>query len=577
VFLTPLILLFSGLVGMLEKSGGMYGFTKDVSRFATTPRTGQLACFSVGIFVFFDDYANVLLAGETMRPLLDLLYVSREKLSFIVDATSAPIASLSPVSSWVGFEVGLIQTQLDIIVERAGTDDIGIKTSGLGVFLQSIKYRYYPIFMIVLMLGLIYSGRDFGPMLVAERKTQVYERSDGGDGKGVASKNGTSEKHNAPKEGTPLKSWNMLFPVLVLIFFIFYMLVKTGEEPGTSQSFMDKIENSNSYSALLWGTMAAVMLTTIFYLLQPVKDGKVLVPVPSVVKELFFSRKEKDEDAESLPRFLMTVHDSVESFLYGMGRIFPALIVLTLAWASGAIMIGVGADRLFSRWIVGGIDPKALPTLSFIISMFMALATGTSWGTMSILFPLILVPTYDASNGDPTIFYAVTAGVLSGSVAGDHMSPISDTTVLSALACDCDLIAHVTTQVPYAMLVVLTSIILGTVPIGYDAWPNIIGILLGAILLIGFVYGLCAPVVNATGRFDPVTELFIKFSSRGEKESSLLLLKEDTIKKAAGENVQESKDLDVSEDDSSKKLEEAVYETPIGVEAGDSREENENM
>jgi Na+/H+ antiporter NhaC len=202
---------------MLEKSGGMYGFTKDVSRFATTPRTGQLACFSVGIFVFFDDYANVLLAGETMRPLLDLLYVSREKLSFIVDATSAPIASLSPVSSWVGFEVGLIQTQLDIIVERAGTDDIGIKTSGLGVFLQSIKYRYYPIFMIVLMLGLIYSGRDFGPMLVAERKTQVYERSDGGDGKGVASKNGTSEKHNAPKEGTPLKSWNMVFPVLVLV------------------------------------------------------------------------------------------------------------------------------------------------------------------------------------------------------------------------------------------------------------------------------------------------------------------------------------------------------------------------
>lgn len=127
---------------MMEKSGGMLGFTKDISRFATSPRTGQACAFAVGCFVFFDDYANVLLAGETMRPLLDSLHVSREKLAYIVDATAAPVASISPVSSWVGFEIGLIEAEIARIIEQEGTDDLPIETSGMAVFLQSIKYRY---------------------------------------------------------------------------------------------------------------------------------------------------------------------------------------------------------------------------------------------------------------------------------------------------------------------------------------------------------------------------------------------------------------------------------------------------
>lgn len=140
-------LFLSGVVGMMEKSGGMMGFTKSVAKYARTAKSGEWACFFVGVFIFFDDYANVLLAGETMRPLLDLLFVSREKLAFIVDATAAPIASISPISSWVGYEVGLIQTEIDRIIElNDGDEDIGIKTTGLGVFMQSIKYRYVCLF-----------------------------------------------------------------------------------------------------------------------------------------------------------------------------------------------------------------------------------------------------------------------------------------------------------------------------------------------------------------------------------------------------------------------------------------------
>ena len=280
--------------------------------------------------------------------------------------------------------------------------------------------------MIIMMVTLIYSKRDFGTMLLAERKTQVYKRTDGGDGKGKSDSTEGS-KANQPEEDTPLKSWNMVLPVLLLVFFIFYLLVKTGESDGEDQSLMDKIEASDSYQALLWGTMAAAVCTLLLYSVQIVQDGDVLSPMEwSRAIPAMFSTP--TTDGESQPRLLMNLNDNMESFLHGMGRIFPAIIVLNLAWAVGDMMKTVGADRLFARWILGGISYKALPTLSFLISFFMALATGTSWGTMSILFPMVLLPTYNASGGDPTTFYATTAGILSGSVAGDHVSPISDTT-----------------------------------------------------------------------------------------------------------------------------------------------------
>lgn len=161
-----------------------------------------------------------------MRPLLDSLFVSREKLAFIVDATAAPVASISPISSWVGFEIGLIQEQIDRIIEIEGTEDIGIKTSGFAVFLQSIKYRYYPIFMLILMVVLIFAQRDAGSMLIAERKSEVYQRTDGGDGAAFKpAHEAGSEGPNEPKKGTPLRSWNMLVPIVLLVSPIFIVVL----------------------------------------------------------------------------------------------------------------------------------------------------------------------------------------------------------------------------------------------------------------------------------------------------------------------------------------------------------------
>lgn len=359
-----------------------------------------------------------------MQPLTDLLFVSREKLAFIVDATAAPIASLTPISSWVGFEVSLIEAELEKIKGFDGTI-LNIDESALGVFLKSIKYRYYPIFMLLIMPMLILTKRDFGTMLIAERKTQVYQRTDGGDGAAKEkSKDPDHKEPNSPGDDIPHAWWNMVFPVLLLVMFIFYLLIKVGDDGSGEQSVMDKLQATDSYVALLWGTFATAVCTIIFYQLQPVKNGSFVIPDMDFLKGWMFGQA---EEGEPKPKMVMSIYDCVESFLYGMGRIFPALIVLTLAWATGSVMTDVGVDRLFAKWIVGGISASALPTLSFLISLFMALATGTSWGTMSILFPILTVSSARAiaeAGGDNVQFYAVVAGILSGSVAGDHLSPI---------------------------------------------------------------------------------------------------------------------------------------------------------
>jgi tetracycline resistance efflux pump len=231
-------------------------------------------------------------------------------------------------------------------------------------------------------------GDGLGPMLIAERKTQVFNRTDGGDGKTHGS--GLGEKHNQPEANTPGRIWNMIIPICVLVILIIALLIESGEEPGVEQTLIDKLQNSNSYKALLYGTAAAVLLTLLMYHFQFKTDGEdVLWPTPNVLKAYVTGWcKKEDHDGARRVAPLMNVYESVDSFLYGMGHVFPATVVLTLAWASGSIMGAVGTDRLFADIISDGVAPGSLPTLSFVISFFMALATGTSWGTMVRQSPL---------------------------------------------------------------------------------------------------------------------------------------------------------------------------------------------
>eukprot|EP00549_Striatella_unipunctata_P025630 CAMPEP_0118718886 /NCGR_PEP_ID=MMETSP0800-20121206/29078_1 /TAXON_ID=210618 ORGANISM="Striatella unipunctata, Strain CCMP2910" /NCGR_SAMPLE_ID=MMETSP0800 /ASSEMBLY_ACC=CAM_ASM_000638 /LENGTH=615 /DNA_ID=CAMNT_0006626013 /DNA_START=215 /DNA_END=2062 /DNA_ORIENTATION=+ len=512
-------LFLAGLVAMIQKSGGFLGLTRALSVFAKTPRTGQLAAFLSGLLLFFDDYANCLVVGATMMPIVDSLGVSREKLAFIVDATAAPIASIAPISSWVGFEVGLIQDELDKIAALG--EDLGdIGDSGMGVFLQSISFRYYPIFMLFLQLLLIVFARDFGSMLVAERKTQVYGRKDGGDGRSLLISKLASG--NEPKPDTPPRVWNFFVPVVLLVFFIFYLLVKSGQVDGEDQDFLDIIQSSDSYVALLWGTMAAAIVTGLFYAPQYCFDMEIVPPPVSDWIARFTGR----EIGENIPRPIISLREEVDSFMFGMTKIFPALVVLTLAWGCGHVMQDLGTDRFFAAWILQGISAEMLPTLSFIISALIALSTGTSWGTMAILFPLITVPTFIKSNGDSDIFYGTIAGILAGSVAGDHASPISDTTVLSSLAAQCDLFSHVGTQAPYVAFACFWSIILGTLPVGQGTYSTAVAILLGLVACVAGVLVLGVPIISPTGRFGLLQELQMMLNA----DSPLHKLKKHTIR-----------------------------------------------
>lgn len=522
----------ASVVALMEKSGGLQGFANLLSIFAKSARTGQLVAFCGGLCLFFDDYANTLVIGSMFRDITDSLSVSCEKLAFIVDGTAAPIASLTPISSWIGFEIGLIQTELDkLVAKNDGMPLEGLPTSGMEVFIQSIKYRYYPFFLLMLVPMIILSGREWGPMLVAERKVRIFGRTDGGEGS--TNEPGLEESAINPEPDVPRKWWNMVIPLLTLVFLIIYLLIMTGSDGSGTQSIDDMIQNADSYLSLLLATFATAMVMLLLYSIQFIHEGEIVPPLPKYVIgyiKALCSKPETEKEMEiikSAPKPLMTLGQFVHTFIFGMRRVFEALIILTLAWCVGAVMEDVGANRLFAIWIIdSGIPAALLPTLSFIISMFMALATGTSWGTMTIMFPLIIGPSWTASNGDLQILYSVVASILSGAVLGDHVSPISDTTVLSSLASGCKLMNHVITQAPYAAVPGFFAIIWGTLPVGYKAYPNGVGILLGLVSEAFLVAFFAAPVINPTGRFDLLTELMLKFN----KSSPLHELKEETVK-----------------------------------------------
>jgi len=424
--------------------------------------------------------------------------------------------------------------------------ELTVPSSGFAVFLKSIEYRYYSIFMLFLVPLLIVTGRDWGPMLVAERKVRVYGRRDGGAGAfrpfTFDSSDGENDEaddviailerydRNNPKRDTPRHVWNMIGPVLALVFFIFFFLWRTGSNAdGTKpeDGFLAVMGHSDPMAALLWGSIATSLVTMGCYLLQFKQDGYLTKPTRGSFTPSYCRRQNDNGDDDVIPVPLLTVHEGMEAFLRGSERIFRLLIVLTLAWATSSVIVGVGLDRFISEVILHSntLDYRTLPTISFLVSTLIAFVTGTSWGTMAIVFPLILSPTYVVSDGDPSIFYGTVAGILSGAVAGDHTSLISDTTILSSLASECRLYDHVVTQAPYALTVIIWSVSIGTIPVGWKAYSNDVALGLGAVLAILTTFFLGVRIVNATGRYDLFTEFYLWVS----KDEFLRQIKRDTV------------------------------------------------
>jgi Na+/H+ antiporter NhaC len=448
-------LMIGAMVTVISKNGGMQGVVNKISTIARTAKSGQIATYLLGIGVFFDDYANTLIVGNTMRPVSDKLRISREKLSYIVDSTAAPIAAIAFVTTWIGAQLGYIKDSVSVIE--------GYDESAYSIFMNSLPFAFYPVFTLVFMLILILKAKDFGPMLKAERRT----RRTGIVTEGLESENGEhSEEITSlqPVKGIIPKAYNAILPVMVVIFGTIAGLIYTGWDyevwDNPEIGFFGKISliigNANSYKALLWSSMGGLATAIFLTIIQKI----------------------------------MSLPSAMESMVKGFKTMTTAILILILAWSLALVTEHLHtADFISGLMIYIDLTPYLVPALTFILAALVAFSTGSSWGTMAIMYPLMLPATWYlclekgiSPEDTQIIFYNVVSTVLAGSVLGDHCSPISDTTILSSLATSCNHIDHVRTQLPYALTVGLVSLLAGTIPGAYGI-PAYITMPIGIIIL----------------------------------------------------------------------------------------------
>lgn len=448
-------LMLGGMVGIISKSGGTAGIVQTLTPYAKTRKSGQIAAWAMGLFIFFDDYSNSLVVGNTMRPLTDKLRISREKLSYIVDSTAAPIASIAVVSTWVGYQSGLISLAFT---------NLGIEQDGYFVFFQSIPYSFYCILALVVVFIFAITNRDFGAMREAE--SRVIATGEVLRPGAVPLSDTQAMELSDDEDSIPLRWYNAVVPVAVMIVtsaigLYFGGLEALGDD-AQGAGLIKIIGAADSFKALLWGTTTGVLTAGLMATGQRILN---LVQV-------------------------------MDAWLSGLKAMLLAIVILVLAWSIGNICTQLNTAGYIVQATQGLFTPHLLPALTFIVASLIAFSTGTSWATMAILTPLVIPLSYQMSidagiseDMASTILLATIAAVLSGSVFGDHSSPISDTTILSSMASGSDHIDHVRTQIPYAFMTAVIAIFLGYIPVGFGFSPLILIPLniVAAYLIIRFV------------------------------------------------------------------------------------------
>ena len=423
-------LTIGGMVRIISANGGMQGIVNWLLRRAKGPRSGQLMTFFMDLCIFFDDYSNTLMVGNTMRPVADKLKVSREKLSYIVDSTSAPVVAIAFVTTWIGAELSYIQEGINVI---------GIEASAYSVFFHSLKYSFYPLLTLAFVLMIIFSQRDFGPMLKAERAARTMT---------------SSETEKSDEASKPAHGIDALIPLLTLVFGTIIGLFATGYDASIWQdSSLDTFEklsatigNANSYLALLWSSIISLLSAIFMTLLRgSLEFGKIM-----------------------------------EEMIEGFKLMFNAVLILTMAWSIALVTKDMHTAEFVSHLLLTlSLSPVIVPAITFVLAALIGFSTGTSWGTMAILYPLILPASWMLCQDQGLsvaatmpLFYNVVASVMAGAVMGDHCSPISDTTIMSSMASGCNHLQHVKTQMPYALTVGVVALLIGVLPtaLGLPSW-----------------------------------------------------------------------------------------------------------
>jgi Na+/H+ antiporter NhaC len=445
-------LLLGGMLGLMTQSGGAKGLASWVGSDSTSRRRAQLTTWFLGLLIFFDDYANSLLIGSSMRPVTDRLRISREKLAFLVDATAAPVASLALVSSWIGVEVGYIGEQLT---------QLGIERDAYVTFIETIPFRFYPILMLLFVAWLAFRGRDFGPMLQAERR--AFES-------GLLLRPGAQPASDFHEESVPDqvpgRPMNALIPILVLVLVAALGIFVDGRakvaSAGLEPSLRVIVGEASSSAAILWGTGAGCLSALLL----------------------------------SIATRALTFGESIEAWMSGMRSMLFAAVILVLAWSLSAVCRDLDTASFLIAILGDWIAPSWIPVVVFVLAALVSFATGTSWGTMAILFPLVVPLAHRIAPGSETILLGTLSSILAGSVWGDHCSPISDTTVLSSMATSCDHMDHVRTQLPYALFIGGVSLLCAEFPVAAGWYGPWVGLFVGAAVMIGVFELVSRPVIS---------------------------------------------------------------------------------
>jgi Na+/H+ antiporter NhaC len=382
----------------------------------------------LGVLIFIDDYFNCLTVGSVMRPVTDEHKVSRAKLAYLIDATAAPVCIIAPISSWAAAVAGFVE----------GED-------GFTIFIRAIPYNFYALFTILMMISLIVMNFDFGPMKKHEDNAVAGDLFSDPDRK-------EDPLEVLDKSETKGRVADLLIPILVLIFCCVIGMIYTGGF-FSGAGFVESFSNCDASVGLAMGSLVAILITVIIFLCRRVLTFK--------------------ECMGCLPE--------------GFKAMVPAILILTLAWTLKAMTDSLGA----AEFVAGAVQQSAgsfmsfLPALVFVIGAFLAFATGTSWGTFGILIPIVVNV---FAKTDPTLMIISISACMAGAVCGDHCSPISDTTIMASAGAQCNHVNHVSTQLPYAILVAAVAFV-SYVVAGFSRSAPI-SLLFGAVLLIASLAGI---------------------------------------------------------------------------------------
>ncbi len=384
------LVILGTMVCLMNKAGGSAAFGEWAKVHIKSRVGAQIATVILGVLIFIDDYFNCLTVGSVMKPVATKHRVSSAKLSYLIDATAAPVCIIAPISSWAAAVAGFVE----------GED-------GFTLFCSAIPYNYYALLTLLFVIGVILFKIDFGPMV-------RYENM-------IVSGEDASEDKSASIDGEDVggngKVFDLVFPIVTLIICCIFGLIYTGGF-FDGKDIITAFSDCSASLGLVIGSLIAFLLTIIVYLLRRV----------------------------------ITFKDCMDCLPQGFKSMVPAILILTFAWTLKAMTDSLGAavfvENVVKHYVV---DLQfLLPAIIFVIAALIAFATGTSWGTFGILIPIV-VSVFQSI--DHTMMVISISACMAGSVCGDHCSPISDTTIMASAGAKCDHVKHVTTQLPYAMVV----------------------------------------------------------------------------------------------------------------------------